>query len=213
MDDLTRDGRRYIEERSIPIPFVGCWLWLRSCGSHGYGNACFPAGNVTTAQRVSFVAFRGAITLGRLVQHSCDNKWCVNPDHLSLGTDKSNARDRQTKGRDANVKIDHDIVRAIRSLSSAGQRQRQIAAIFGVDQRLVVKIVKGQSWAHVPGAHLTVSVLERYGEPHARALLMVAADKATRSDAWLRWCSWLAVGISLHRLSRMGALPLTGSLS
>lgn len=91
--------RKYIEDRSIPIPFAGCWLWLLSFGSHGYGNASMPGCRVTTAQRVSFIAFKGEIPSGMLIQHSCDNRWCVNPDHLSLGTDKTNAEDKMHKGR------------------------------------------------------------------------------------------------------------------
>lgn len=90
--------REYIEARCIPVPFVGCWMWLRSFGSHGYGNACKPGVGVTVAHRVSFEAFNGPIPDGMLVQHSCDNRWCVNPNHLSLGTDATNALDKQLKG-------------------------------------------------------------------------------------------------------------------
>lgn len=91
--------REYIEERCIPEPNTGCWLWLRSVGSHGYGNACLPGTRVTTAHRVSYLAFNGEIPDGMLIQHSCDNRICVNPDHLSLGTDKTNAEDKMRKGR------------------------------------------------------------------------------------------------------------------
>lgn len=91
--------REYIETRCVPVPFAGCWLWLLSIGSHGYGQASIPGARVTVAHRVSYEAFNGPIPPGMLVQHSCDNKWCVNPDHLSLGTDQTNSDDKHYKGR------------------------------------------------------------------------------------------------------------------
>lgn len=91
--------REYIEARCVPVPFTGCWMWLLSIGTHGYGQAYTTDKRVTTAHRVSFMAFKGPIPDGLLVQHSCDNKWCVNPDHLSLGTDKTNSDDKHRKGR------------------------------------------------------------------------------------------------------------------
>ena len=87
--------REYIEARCMPVPFSGCWLWLKSVGTHGYGNAT----RGDTAHRVSFRAFKGSIPPGMIVQHSCDERLCVNPDHLSLGTHQTNCDDKMRKGR------------------------------------------------------------------------------------------------------------------
>lgn len=140
--------REYIEARSIPVPFAGCWLWLPSFGSHGYGNASVPGIGVTTAQRASYLAFKGSIPSGMLVQHSCDNKWCVNPDHLSLGTDATNAWDKQTKGRAAK-KLQPGDVLAIRSMFNRGASDGQVANAFGVDKALVQRIRVGHVWKHI----------------------------------------------------------------
>jgi len=136
--------RRYIEDRSIPVPEAGCWLWLKSFGSHGYGNAAFR-GLVTVAHRLSFAAFHGQIPPGVLVQHSCDNRWCVAPNHLSLGTDATNALDKQRKGRAAK-KLNPAIVTEIRSLDMP---IRAIARRFGLSQATIQGVRRGRTWSHV----------------------------------------------------------------
>lgn len=138
------DQRAYIEERSIPEPNTGCWVWMRSIASHGYGNACVGNG-VEVAHRVSYRAFNGPITPGALVQHSCDNHWCVAPHHLSLGTDKSNAEDKQRKGR-ASKKLTARDVRAIRDRTGPATT---IAEEFGVHDSMINRIRRRLAWKHV----------------------------------------------------------------
>lgn len=69
-----------------------CWIWTASRQRNGYGQS-FLFGNPTPAHRVSYIAFKGEITVGLEVMHSCANRSCVNPDHLSLGTHQQNMRD------------------------------------------------------------------------------------------------------------------------
>jgi len=139
--------RKYIEDRSIPEPMTGCWIWLASLGSHGYGNASEPGRRVDVAHRVSYRAFVGPIPDGMLVQHSCDNHWCVAPHHLSLGTDATNALDKQRKGRAAKKLTMRD-VRAIRARIGI-EPDRAIAADFGINKSMIYRIKHGRSWKHV----------------------------------------------------------------
>lgn len=132
----------------MPIPFAGCWMWMKSIGSHGYGQATLPDKRVTVAHRVSFEAFKGPIPAGKLIQHSCDSRWCVNPDHLSIGTDKTNAIDKQIKGR-ASKKLSPESVLAIRGRLALGHAMLKIARDFDVHPRLIANIRDGKSWSHV----------------------------------------------------------------
>jgi hypothetical protein len=140
--------RNYVEARSIPEPMSGCWIWLASLGSHGYGNACI-ANKATVAHRFSYEAFIGPIPAGMLIQHSCDNHWCVAPHHLSIGTDATNALDKMRKGRAAKKLTDRD-VRAIRARIEVGaDADEAIGGDFGVHKSMVARIRRGLAWRHV----------------------------------------------------------------
>lgn len=78
-------------------PQTGCWNWTKSRGSHGYGD--FRRDGHKLAHRWAYATFVGPIPEGAFVLHRCDNRRCVNPDHLFIGDADINNKDMVNKGR------------------------------------------------------------------------------------------------------------------
>ncbi len=155
-----------------------CWLWTGSVFKEsGYGQMTIRTGKVVKprgAHRVSWELNIGPIPDGLWVLHNCpggDNKLCVNPAHLFLGTHADNMRDASQKGQMpsgersglvlhpesvirgedvTNSKLTEDIVRAIRANSdrTRGYPMR-LARKYGVHHSLIRRIISGDAWGHV----------------------------------------------------------------
>jgi|SRR6185437_212326 len=146
------------EDRFIPEPNSGCWLWTGELDAYGYGslllrkikeNGVWRKMRIK-AHQLAWKLHKGEIPDGLEVCHSCDMPQCVNPEHLFVGTHYQNMRDRDIKGRGKNtVTLTAEKVLAIRSALKTEYRPRYIAAALDVSTEAVRCIRDGRSWKHV----------------------------------------------------------------
>lgn len=86
------------DEKYIPEPNSGCWLWIGAVDRKGYGQLRYGGRN-RVATHISLFLVNRVLPLGMFALHRCDVSGCVNPDHLFHGTAKENTNDMYRKGR------------------------------------------------------------------------------------------------------------------
>lgn len=163
---LTRWGFHNFEERFWAkvkkLSDMDCWEWTACKNKKGYG-ALVRDGKGRIASRESWMLANGPIPKGLCVLHRCDNPPCVNPSHLFLGTAKDNALDALQKGRlvvpkgeqhwkcrlsiKQVIKIRNEFAGTATSFSALARRLR-------LNPSIVARVVRGESWKHVPNPHI-----------------------------------------------------------
>ena len=126
-----------------------CWIWIGRLTDRGYGLIGRGRQGLyqLRAHRGSWQLHYGAIPHGLYVCHTCDNRACVNPQHLFLGNQSDNLMDAARKGRMPHVltpsKV-QDIRHRYPELSTG-----MLAREYGVSRTLISKIIRRELWAHV----------------------------------------------------------------
>jgi len=128
------------------------------CTSHYCKSARYPSifrnGKLWTIARYLYTEKHGKIPKGMHIRHTCDNNWCVNIDHLIIGTHQQNMQDMMIRGRNAKgsiiglSKLTEEQVVEIRNLKGS-MYNREIGDKYGVDQSTISRILAGKMWKHV----------------------------------------------------------------
>lgn len=152
---------KYIERFWARVAVKGpddCWEWQFCLDRGGYG-IMVVSGLRVRAHRISWVIAHGPIPDGLVICHHCDNRACVNPAHLFIGTLADNNADMYAKGRENIVKIigerngsaklTADDVRAIRDAVRQGVIGSVLADRYGLNRKTIYRIVHRRSWAHL----------------------------------------------------------------
>ena len=129
-----------------------CWEWQGTMASVGYGQVTFR-GQVVYAHRLSWELANGRQPLrNEQIRHSCDNRRCVNPAHLSNGTFYDNMQDAVARNRFKHAehhwsaRLTANDVRTIRELGAAGMRHQEIADKYNMCRSAITNIINRKTW-------------------------------------------------------------------
>lgn len=137
-----------------------CWEWTGFTKWNGYGEVCIHYKKYT-AHRIAWVIAKGGIPDGMVVCHTCDNRKCVNPNHLFLGTQADNLADMRSKGRyrppNRRTGVDHPMAKLtnkdvleIRDKYKPFQvTSRMLAEEYGVSITQIKYIIQRKYWNHI----------------------------------------------------------------
>jgi hypothetical protein len=132
-----------------------CWLWTSSLHTNGYGLFTL-GGKSRRAHQLAWEWHHERVRpQGMVVMHTCDERRCVRPDHLRLGTQLENIEDRRQKGRSCRgegsprARLNASAVQDIRRLLDAGISQSELGRQYGVTSQTISAIALGQAWRHV----------------------------------------------------------------
>ena len=139
-----------------------CWGWIGSKETNGYGRFGIDK-RLVLAHRYSYAIHNNyGITLdemnGCCVCHECDNRECVNPDHLFLGCDQDNIDDKMRKGRQQKLKGETNgrsklnksqIIEIRERYKNEKITHRQLAFEYGVTRSTIDKIINNKRWSHI----------------------------------------------------------------
>lgn len=132
-----------------------CWTFKNRCKKTGYG--VFKYKNEQRAHRVSYIFFKGNIKGGNVIMHLCNNKLCVNPDHLIQGPNSINIKmawddgliKAQSGSTNGNSKLKEVDVLKIRQLLINKTPYKNIMEFYNISKATVYRINKKLNWGHL----------------------------------------------------------------
>lgn len=132
----------------ITVSDAGCWEWSGCLNTSGYAWMFFKGRSIAVS-RVMWQLTNGEIHSDLFVLHRCDNRRCVNPKHLFLGTNATNMADMVAKGRSprSRAKLTEEDVMAIRS--EADLPIEQLARKYAVSKATICNVTTRRTWRHI----------------------------------------------------------------
>lgn len=129
----------------------GCWNWKGLKSEKGYGVFSHAMGKKkkfrAKAHRIAYTLAKGPIKSGEFILHSCDNPACCNPDHLRVGTNVDNIRDRLERNRICGkAKINMEIANEIRRRVFNGESKESLARKFKISTKTITSLCRFETW-------------------------------------------------------------------
>lgn len=148
------EEQRFWSRAGLTADIDRCWNWQASLRSNGYGQVTIQ-GKYAYAHRAAWFYTHG-IWPTMLLLHSCDNRKCVNPNHLREGTQQDNINDAKDRGRlaqgeaNGSSKLTTTNVMVIREQFANGKSTpKELGSRFAVTSQSIRNIINRKTWKHV----------------------------------------------------------------
>lgn len=146
IDPIERFSSKYVIDEE-----TGCWNWKEYIDKDGYGIFSGFNRKWMKAHRFSYEYFIGTLEKGLVICHNCQNRKCVNPQHLRQDTYKSNMIDMVNSGNQRSQKLSvEEVIEIKNALKHYYKGQiKDLAHFYKVDITTISLIKKGKNWSHV----------------------------------------------------------------
>ena len=163
MEKIFTIEEQNLSNRARPLQYKingECW----ECCSHKAAKPGYPnlrrGGCTQNAHRYVYQLLKGEILPGQVVRHTCDNKLCINPDHLILGTPQENVNDymerqynvdefkkkvREAKGEDMAYKFKKDKREEIIEAYKSGMKVNDIIKRLDISRGMLYNILRKEN--------------------------------------------------------------------
>jgi hypothetical protein len=137
--------------------YADCWEIDCYEDVSGYPNFCISYTHIPANRFMYLIHHQDENIENKLVCHKCDHPWCVNPDHLFLGTHKDNQEDKITKERQVkgetcgtSVLTEIDVINILDGfLNNKFKTISQVSKLYDIGITTVFNILKNNTWQHI----------------------------------------------------------------
>lgn len=157
-DQVSELARGFLTKGEIqPGMDSECWEFTGRGYRGAYPSINLKGQNPVYAHRYIFSSIKGEIPPGKQVNHCCNNKRCIRPDHLYCGTQAENMQDMIRSGRSARgsrhhrAKITGEQALEIAQRVRDGERSVEIARTMGLEVYIIKNVKFGKSWSWLTG--------------------------------------------------------------
>lgn len=152
-------AQRVLARLPYPLWLDRCWTWPGATFSNGYGHVRGPGrgGGDLLVHVVTYEALIGPVPAGLVLDHGCRNRRCCNPYSFGGHRGLEPVTNQINILRGLATKLSVTDVLGILVRVRAGERQKDVAAAFGVRPATVSQIVARKRWANVHQLKGTVS--------------------------------------------------------
>lgn len=196
-----------------------CLEYNNNIGKNGYPSLYVKEiGASGNTHRVIYFLCNGFIPDKKCIMHSCDNRKCINPKHLFLGTDKINLKDMRDKGRGFLLptgeksfvsKISDKDIETIRIEISKGASYSEMAKIFNIHPSHISRIARGLSRAEANGVIIKNIRRKPIDEDTKQKIIFLRTNK----NKWVKIANELNISRSAAMRTYQKHLQIKGSVS